>query len=78
MKGKDLKWLVSLIPDDAIVTIDNNPNVEITALENESAREYGWANYNLHITAGYSITKDEYLNGLIGQLRRLCDAGGVK
>lgn len=72
MKGKDLKWLVGMIPDDAYVTINGNHYVDVSAVECE--RHDGV--YNLHLTPGYSITKDEILDGMMAQLRSLCDKIG--
>ena len=69
MKGKDLKWLVSMIPDDALVTINRNFYVEVSALDCEGHDGI----YNLQLTPGYSITKDDVIDGMMAQLRSLCD-----
>ena len=69
MKGKDIKWLVGMIPDDAFVTINRNYLVEVSALDCEGHDGV----YNLQLTPGYSITEDDVLDGMMAQLRSLCD-----
>ena len=57
--GKDLKMFVSVIPDDAGVTINGNWNVNIVNVKVETDL-YGLL-ADLQLTPGYSITKDSVL-----------------
>ena len=70
MKGKDLKWLVSMIPDDAIVTIDNNPSVEIVAVDCDGIADRV---HNLVLTDGWSIANDAELDTMVLRLRQLIE-----
>ena len=70
MKGKDLKWLVSMIPDDALVTIDNNPNVEIVAVDCDGIADRV---HNLVLTEGWSIANDAELDTMSLRLRQLIE-----
>ena len=70
MKGKDLKWLVSMIPDDALVTIDNNPNVEIVAVDCDGIADRV---HNLVLTEGWSIANDAELDTMVLRLRQLIE-----
>jgi len=60
MIGKDLKYIVSMIPDQAWVIIDRNWNVSIEDIQVEISDE---AIANIRITEGYSITKDSVIEG---------------
>ena len=56
--GKDLKRMVSLIPDDAYVTVNGNYDVSVESVKVESADPFGYIHSDLKLTSGYSITKD--------------------
>lgn len=64
--GKDLKAYVALIPDDAVVFIDDNQNVSI---ERVSVSSDPFLNANLELTQGYSITKDSVIDEMFGRLK---------
>lgn len=70
MRGKDLKWLVGMIPDDAYVTINGNHAAEIVAVDCD--RDCA----NLVLTEGWSITSDAELETLTLRLRQLIDNYG--
>ena len=59
--GKDLKRMVSLIPDDAYVTVNGNYDVSVESVKVESADPFGYIHSDLKLTSGYSITKDSVL-----------------
>ena len=58
--GKDLKWMVSCIPDDAGVTVNGNWDVNIVNVKVENNPNGLFA--DLQLTKGYSITKDSVLD----------------
>ena len=60
--GKELKTMVSCIPDDAGVTINGNWDVNVVNVKVETHFD-GWL-ADLQLTQGYSITKDSVLDGL--------------
>lgn len=64
LKGQDLKRLVAAIPDDAIVNINGHWEVGIESVTVESPSPFGGPTAVLHLTKGYSITKDEVLKAL--------------
>ena len=77
MKGKDLKWLVGMIPDDAYVLIDGNRFAEIVAVDcDDYVDRFGGSAYNLVLTEGWSITSDAELETLTLRLRQLIDNYG--
>lgn len=65
--GKDLKRMVSAIPDDAGVTINKNWNVDIVSVTVESADPFGNTRADLQLTSGFSITKDSVLDEMFRQ-----------
>ena len=70
-KVSDLKYFLSFMPDDAVIVIDNNYDVQITEMEHSTDNPYV---YNLKLSEGWSITKDEVLNSMIEELRRIATA----
>lgn len=70
-KASDLKYFLSFIPDDAVIVIDNNYDVQITEMEHSTDNPYV---YNLKLSEGWSITKDEVLNSMFEELRRIATA----
>jgi len=64
INGKDLKRLVAAIPDDAIVNINGHWEVGVESVTVESAAPFGGPTAILHLTKGYSITKDDVLEAL--------------
>lgn len=67
--GKELKRYLSVIPDDAVVMLDGNPDADIIGIkcETDSFNE-GWT-VNLQITEGYSVTKDSVVKGIFDCLK---------
>lgn len=76
MKGKDLKWLVGMIPDDAYVLIDENSAAEVVAVDSYLTDRCGNEVYNLVLTEGWSITSDAKLETMTLRLRQLIDNYG--
>ena len=70
-KVSDLKYFLSFMPDDAVIVIDNNYDVQITEMEHSTDNPYV---YNLKLSEGWSITKDEVLNSMFEELRRIATA----
>ena len=65
--GKELKRMLSLIPDRAVVTINGNPNVDIVEVEGETTPfDY---HVNLKLTSGFSIVKDSFVDELYSELK---------
>ena len=65
--GEELKRMVNLIPDRAVVTINGNRNVDIISVDGEI---YGHLPcWNLRLTPGFSIVTDEFLDGWADALR---------
>lgn len=63
MYGKDLKDLLKGIPDEAIVTIDDNYKVDIVGYDMSTALCPGDCHHvNLNLTEGFSITKDSIID----------------
>jgi len=60
--GKDLKRMLSLIPDDAVVTINGHPDVDIVQVKMET--DWQGLQADLMLTPGYGITKDSVLEGM--------------
>lgn len=68
ISGKDLKRMVSLIPDNAVVTINGNYNVDIIQVRVETTDVDGLL-ADLRLTPGYSITKDSVMEEMFKDLR---------
>lgn len=66
--GKDLKRMVDMIPDDAVVTMNGNYNCCVEGVTVESADPFGWMHADLKLTEGFSITKDSVMEEMFGQL----------
>ena len=67
--GEELKRYLTLIPDDAVVMLDGNPEADIIGIEVMTDSVNGdWA-VNLQITEGYSVTKDSVVKGLFDCLK---------
>ena len=69
MSAIELKRLVSLIPDDAVVTIGGNPRVEITAVK--ISHDCDIVSAELDITPGWSITSDKILDDIMKEARAI-------
>lgn len=67
ISGKDLKRMVSLIPDNAAVTINGNYNVDITQVKVET--DMDGLLVDLLLTPGYSITKDSVMQEMFKDLQ---------
>lgn len=67
MLMKDLKWMLSTVPDEALVTIDGNYNVNIEKIHYEVGSD---CVCDLRLTEGYSVTKDSIIKGMFDCLRR--------
>ena len=70
-KVSDLKYFLSFMPDDAVIVIDNNYDVQITEMEHSTDNPYV---YNLKLSEGWSITKDDVLNSMFEELRCIATA----
>lgn len=66
MIGKDLKHIISMIPDDAWVIIDGNWKVCVEGVKVEVTDEII---ADIQITEGFSITKDSTVEGLLNYIR---------
>lgn len=62
MTGKELKRLVSIIPDDAAVTINGGYDVDIVEVSVEGPGPFCSPSADLKLTQGYTITKDSVLD----------------
>jgi len=62
-----LKRMVSLIPDNAAVTINGNYNVDITQVKMET--DMDGLLVDLLLTPGYSITKDSVMQEMFKDLQ---------
>ena len=67
--GKELKRYLTLIPDDAVVTLDGNPGADIIGIKVETDSVNGGWTVNLQITEGYSVTKDSVVRGIFDCLK---------
>lgn len=67
ISGKELKRMVSLIPDNAAVTINGNYNVDITQVKMET--DMDGLLVDLLLTPGYSITKDSVMQEMFKDLQ---------
>lgn len=67
ISGKELKRMVSLIPDNAVVTINGNYNVDITQVKMET--DMDGLLVDLLLTPGYSITKDSVMQEMFKDLQ---------
>lgn len=65
--GKDLKQLVRIIPDDAVVMVNDNWNVSVEAVNVETTVD-GWI-ASLKLTEGFSVTSDKVLDEIFIQLK---------
>ena len=66
--GEELKRYVNVIPDNAVVMLDGNPDADIIGIKAETD-DGGWV-VNLQITEGFSVTKDSIIKGMFDYLRR--------
>lgn len=62
-----MKRMVSLIPDNAAVTINGNYNVDITQVKMET--DMDGLLVDLMLTTGYSITKDSVMQEMFKDLQ---------
>lgn len=62
-----MKRMVSLIPDNAAVTINGNYNVDITQVKMET--DMDGLLVDLLLTPGYSITKDSVMQEMFKDLQ---------
>lgn len=67
--GKELKRYLTLIPDDAVVMLDGNPEADIIGIKVETDNINGGWIANLQITEGYSVTKDSVVKGIFDCLK---------
>jgi len=63
--GKELKRMIDLIPDSAVVTINGNWMVDVSEVTVETTPNGLMA--DLQLTKGFSITKDSVLAELFGR-----------
>lgn len=64
--GKDLKRMVEVIPDNAIVLVNGNQNVSVESVD---VSMYPWLNVSINLTPGYSITKDSVMQEMFKDLQ---------
>lgn len=67
--GKELKRYLTVIPDDAVVMLDGNPDADIIGIKAETDNINGGWTVNLQITEGYSVTKDSVVKGIFDCLK---------
>lgn len=67
--GKELKRYLSVIPDDAVVMLDGNPDVDIVCINATRDGVNKGCMVSLQITEGYSVTKDSVVKGLFDCLK---------
>lgn len=72
MRMKDLKWMLNGIPDEAVVTIDGNYNVDIVSISAETM--FDGILCDLKLSQGFSITKDSILDSFMAELKRAYEA----
>lgn len=65
--GEELKRYLTVIPDDAVVMLDGNPDADIIGIKAETD-DGRWV-ISLQITEGYSVTKDSVVKGLFDCLK---------
>ena len=69
MQGKILKEMVNMIPDDAVVTLNGNPIVNIVEVKVETT-PFDYLSADLKLTAGYQLCMNGFIEGLFDQLRK--------
>lgn len=72
MSGKEIKRLVNLIPDDAFVTIDGNPRVDVTSVAIETS--FDGISADLQLTPGWSISNDRILSEIMADVKKVCES----
>ncbi len=75
MKSEELKRMINAIPDGAVVSLNGNPNVDIVSIKVETT-PFDHYDASLGLTGGFSIVKDDFINGLYDELRRACESKG--
>lgn len=65
MLAKDLKRIVNQIPDDCAVVVGANYNCDITSFTYDTYDNIA----ELHLTKGYGIVADKFLDDLFGMAR---------
>ena len=68
MYGRDLKRLIDMIPPDAVVSINGNPNVDIESVTVETG-PFGCLDATLHLSKGFQLCKDEFIDDLFEKLK---------
>lgn len=68
MLAKDLKEMLKMIPDNAVVTINGNYNVDIESVSVEFTDN---VTANLKLSEGFSITCDKVIDRIFADLKRL-------
>ena len=68
MTMKDLRMILVGVPDEAVVTVDENGYVSIDSIT--VSNDYGYLKCDLHITKGFSVTNDHVLDVLYASMKR--------
>lgn len=64
--AKDLRRMLAVVPDDAVIIINNNYNVSVESL---NVTMTTFTVCDIVLTGGYSITKDSVINEMFDRLR---------
>lgn len=75
MRSEDLKRMINAIPDGAMVLLNGNPNVDIVSVHVETT-PFEYLDADLKLSDGFSIVKDNFVNGLYDELRRAYESKG--
>lgn len=70
--AKDLRRMLAVVPDDAVIIINNNYNVSVESLDVTMTT---FTVCDIVLTGGYSITKDSVINEIFDQLRDMGSHG---
>lgn len=75
IRSEDLKRMINLIPDGAVVTLGGNLNVNIESVTVETT-PFDYLQADLKLSDGFSIVKDDFVSGLFDDLRRAYESKG--
>ena len=75
IRSEDLKRMINLIPDGAVVTLGGNLNVNIESVTVETT-PFDYLQVDLKLSDGFSIVKDGFVSGLFDELRRAYESKG--
>ena len=75
IRSEDLKRMINLIPDGAVVTLGGNWDVNIESVTVETT-PFDYLQADLKLSDGFGIVKDGFVGSMFDELRRAYERKG--